>query len=101
MDFIGEMSRELYSYILSGKMSKIDGCLFGSVDNNGKDITIDRLLGNTFIDFSPKLCAIYLPSKEILSRIKFGWFARLSQGQLRTCDTIATKWLVIAQNQKI
>jgi hypothetical protein len=101
IDFLGEMARELYSYTQSGQMNKISGCIFGSLDNNNNDVTIDRLLGNTFIDFSPKLCAIYLPSKEILSRIKFGWFARLSQGQLRTCDTIATKWLVIAQNQKI
>ena len=101
IDFLGEMARELYSYTQSGKMSKIDGCIFGSVDHNGKDVTIDRLLGSTFIDFSPKLEAIYLPSKEILNRTKFGWFARLSQYQLRTCDSVVAKWMVIAQNQKI
>jgi hypothetical protein len=101
MDFLGEMARELYSYIISGQMNKISGCVFGAKDHYNNDVTIDRLLGNTFIDFSPKLCAIYLPSKEILTRTKFGWFSRLSQEQLKTCDTIATKWLVIAQNQKI
>jgi len=95
------MARELYSYTQSGKMSKIDGCIFGSVDYNGKDVTIDRLLGSTFIDFSPKLEAIYLPSNEILNRTKFGWFARLSQDQLRTCNSVVAKWMVIAQNQKI
>jgi len=98
MDFLGDMGRELYQYIISGKMNKIDGCTFGAKDNNNDDVTIDRLLGNTFIDFSPKLCAIYLPSQEILTRTKFGWFARLSQDQLRTCDTVASKWMIIAQN---
>ena len=98
MDFLGDMGRELYQYIISGKMNKIDGCTFGAKDNNNDDVTIDRLLGNTFIDFSPKLCAIYLPSREILTRTKFGWFARLSQDQLRTCDTVASKWMIIAQN---
>ena len=84
MDFLGEMARELYSYIISGQMNKISGCVFGAKDHYNNDVTIDRLLGNTFIDFSPKLCAIYLPSKEILTRTKFGWFSRLSQEQLKT-----------------
>ncbi len=96
MDFLGDMQRNLYQYTLNGKMNKISGCVFGAKDNNNRDVTIDRLLGNTFIDFSPKLCCIYLPSNEILTRTKFSWFARLSQDQLRTCDTIAAKWLVIA-----
>ena len=98
MDFLGDVERNLYQYTSNGSMNKISGCVFGAKDNHNNDVTIDRLLGNTFIDFSAKLHGIYLPSNEILSRTKFSWFARLSQDQLRTCDTIAAKWLIISQN---
>ena len=54
-------------------------------------------MGNTFITFSPNKYAIYIPGDEILSRTKYEWFARLSQQQLRNCDTIAAKQLLIAQ----
>ena len=101
IEFLGEMERYLYKMVLDGKMNKIDGCIFGTVDNVSNDVNIDRLLGSTFIDFSPRLQAIYLPGDEILKRVKYGWFARLSQQQLRTCDSVAAKWLLIAQNQKI
>jgi hypothetical protein len=101
MDFVGSMERFLYKLTVDGRMNKISGCVFGTKDNNNKDVNIDRLLGSTFIDFNPNLCAIYLPSDEILKRTKYGWFARLSQYQLRNCDTIAAKWLLLAQNQSI
>ena len=54
-------------------------------------------MGNTFIDFAPNKYGIYIPGDEILKRTKYEWFARLSQQQLRNCDTIAAKQLLIAQ----
>ncbi len=101
IDFLGEMERYLYKMTTEGRMNKINGCIFGTTDNNNKDVNIERLLGSTFIDFSPRLQAIYLPADEILKRTKYGWVARLSQQQLRTCNSIAAKWLLIAQNQQI
>lgn len=101
IEFLGNMERQLYKYVHNGQMGIIRGDVFGSVDAYGKAVNIDRLLGKAFIDFTPNLHAIYLPSQEILDRVKYGWFARLSQKQLRECDTVAAKWLLIAQNQKI
>ena len=73
------------------------GKMFGSEDREGKEVNIDRLMGNTYIKFSPNLYAIYVPGDEILRRTKYEWFARLSQQQLRNCDTIIAKQLLIAQ----
>lgn len=97
MDFNGDMERFLNKMVDDKEMIAISGKYFGSKDADGDDVTIDRLLGNTYINFHDSLCAIYLPEKEILSRHKYGWFARLSQEQLINCDAIACKYLVISQ----
>ena len=73
--------------------------MFGSKDREGREVNIDRLMGNTYIKFSPNLYSIYIPGDEILRRTKYQWFARLSQQQLRNCDTIIAKQLLIAQEQ--
>ena len=97
IDFCGDIDRYLYKLTQEGKMKKISGINFGAKDTSDDDITIDRLLGSSYIDFNPSTVAIYLPEEEILKRTKFGWFSRLSQEQLRTCSSIAARWLLIAQ----
>ena len=71
--------------------------LFGIQDAHGKEVNIDRLMGNTYIEFSPDIYGIYIPDNELLKRTKYQWFTRLSQQQLRDCDTIIAKHLLIAQ----
>jgi len=93
-DFLGQANQWLYS---NNNLNILDGKTFGVEDNDGKQIGIDQLMGNTFINFSPDKYAIYIPGDEILKRTKYEWFARLSQQQLRSCDTIAAKQLLIAQ----
>jgi hypothetical protein len=93
-DFLGQSNKWLCS---NNKLNVLCGKTFGIEDNEGKQIGIDRLMGNTFINFSPKKYAIYIPGDEILKRTKYEWFARLSQQQLRNCETIAAKQLLIAQ----
>jgi hypothetical protein len=94
MDFLEQSNRWLHD---NDKVNVVCGKLFGSEDNDGKRVGIDRLMGSTFINFSPDKYAIYIPGDEILSRTKYEWFARLSQEQLRNCDTIVAKQLLIAQ----
>jgi len=92
-DFLGQANRWLYN----NNLNILCGKTFGAEDNDGKQVGIDRLMGNTFIEFSKNKYAIYIPGDEILSRTKYEWFARLSQEQLRNCDNIAAKQLLIAQ----
>jgi len=96
-DFLGQANRWLYGQFLNKKLNLVCGKMFGSEDREGKEVNIDRLMGNTYIKFSPNLYAIYVPGDEILRRTKYEWFARLSQQQLRNCDTIIAKQLLIAQ----
>ena len=97
-DFLGQSNRWLFKKQMHGAIDVLDGSIFGAVDKNRKIVNIDRLMGNTYIPFNKFMVALYLPSDQILKRTKFEWFARLSQQQLRECDTIAAKQLLIAQN---
>lgn len=99
IDFCGDINRYLYNLTRQGKMKKVSGCYFGIKDTENNDVTVERLLGSTYIDFEPDTVAIYLPAEEILKRTKYGWFLRLSQQQLRDCSSIAAKWLLIAQEK--
>ena len=81
----------------NNKLNVICGKVFGVEDADGREVNIDRLMGNSYIKFSPNLHAIYIPGDEILRRTKYEWFARLSQQQLRNCDTIVAKHLLLAQ----
>jgi len=82
---------------LEDKLSILDGRFFGAQDKHGNEVGIDRLMENTFIEFAVDKLAIYIPGDEILRRTKYEWFARLSQQQLRQCDTLVAKQLLIAQ----
>ena len=96
-DFLGQANRWLYGQHLNNKLNVICGKVFGVEDADGREVNIDRLMGNSYIKFSPNLHAIYIPGDEILRRTKYEWFARLSQQQLRNCDTIVAKHLLLAQ----
>ena len=97
--FLGEVDRYLYKQCKNHRMALVEGAVFGTEDIDKKAVTIERLMGNTFIEFSPQTRAIYVPATEILKRTRYEWFARLSQSQLRTCDNMIAKYLLIAQNQ--
>jgi hypothetical protein len=96
-DFLGQSNRWLYGKYSENKLCLVMGKLFGVKDKDGEEVGIERLMGNTFIEFSPDKYALYIPGDEILERNKYEWFSRLSQQQLRGCDTIAAKQLLIAQ----
>ncbi len=100
-NFLGQPNRWLFKMCSEGKMNIVNGKTFGNQDAEGKAVGIDRLMGNTYIQFDTNnLAGVYIPADEILERIKYQWFARLSQRQLRVCDNVAAKYILIAQSNK-
>jgi len=95
--FLGEANRWLYQARLRDQLVLVDSKFFGMVDKKCELVDVDRLMSSTFIEFDEKnLYGIYLPSKELLKRTNVQWFSRLSQQQLRQCNTVAAKYLLIA-----
>lgn len=96
VDFLGKANNWLYKKHKENKLKIICGKLFGIEDSNGEIVNIDRLMGETHIPFLKDKYAIYIPGDEIIKRTKYQWFSRLSHEQLRNCDAIVAKHLLIS-----
>jgi hypothetical protein len=79
-------------------MNMIDGKLIGCKTKDNKPVYIDDLLQSSYINFDKNIQGIYIPSNEILNRIKYQWFARLSPKQLYNANVILSKYLLLSNN---
>jgi hypothetical protein len=68
--------------------------MLGQADTEEKMVSIDRLMGNTYVDLVPTALGVYLPAPELLKRTAYNWFARMSACQALESDTIAGKLLL-------
>ena len=96
MDFLGQANRWCYEQILTNNMTLIDGKLVGTKTKTNEPILIDNLLQKSYINFCDNLQGIYIPSKEILRRVKYQWFARMSPQQIYTSDLTLSKFLLLS-----
>jgi hypothetical protein len=94
MDFLGECGRWCYSEIISGNMSAITSTLFGIQSRSGSAILIDDLMGDQDVDLDKNAVGLYIPERELLKRIAFGWFIRLSPEQVLESNTLIGKYLL-------
>ena len=94
MDFLGECGRWCYSEIISGNMSAITSTLFGIQSQGGSAILIDDLMGDQDVDLDKNAVGLYIPERELLKRIAFGWFIRLSPEQVLESNTLVGKYLL-------
>lgn len=83
------------------ELNLIPGKLLGTRDSYGTYITLERLLGNSYVDIDENAVGIYIPDEEILRRTKYQWFSRLSVGQMLSSDTIIGKYLVLANSNSV
>tara|TARA_B100000902_G_scaffold398664_1_gene466300 strand:- start:3210 stop:4208 length:999 start_codon:yes stop_codon:yes gene_type:complete len=97
--FVGDDSEWCMDKVASDKMKLIPGKLLGARDINGGILTLEQLMGNSYVDIDVDAIGIYIPEEEVLRRSKYQWFARLSTGQALTSDTIIGKYLVIASSE--
>ena len=69
--------------------------MLGAIDTDRQLVTIERLLGDSYVDLSPDAAGIYLPENEILTRTAFRWFGRMNAKQVLESDTVAGKLLLV------
>lgn len=96
-EFLGSQDRWLAIMVEKGHINIIKANLIGVSDLEGKPVVLERLMGNTYIDFVPTALGVLLPSKQILERSAFNWFARQSVRQALACDNVASKLLLTAR----
>ena len=95
--FNGSYSRWCYDKITKNQMNMIPADMLGMKDAAGKQVTLDVLMSNIFLNLSDNVQGLYIPADEILKRNAFQWFARLSARQAMESDTTIGKYLLIAR----
>ena len=94
--FLGEVDRKCFDLIQKNEMTLLEGKLVGCFDSQSKPILIDNLLQSSYIDFSENLQGILIPDKDILNRVKYQWFARLSPEQIVSSNIILSKYILLS-----
>jgi len=71
---------------------EVDNKLFGVKDEEDNIITINKLLGESKINFSENILGIYLPRREIENSIKYGWFQQETVKNIRESSIYISKY---------
>jgi hypothetical protein len=90
-EFLGDTSVGCVGTIQDGRMNLIGGEYIGIKTNKNKQVLIEDLMEDNYLDLNENIYGIYIPEDEILLRPKFSWFAILSTEQLLETNTFITK----------
>ncbi len=98
--FLGEFDKWSKERIHSGKINMIEGVEIGTKTVDEKQIIVDDLMSNNYLDLYQGTYGILIPSEEILNRKKFEWFARMSPKQEMESDTIIGNYILLSQTDE-
>ena len=98
--FLGEFDKWSKERIHSGKINMIEGVEIGTKTVDEKQIIVDDLISNNYLDLYQGTYGILIPAEEILSRHKFEWFARMSPKQVMESDTIIGNYILLSQTNE-
>jgi hypothetical protein len=96
--FLGDFNRWCNNRIESGRINMIDGVEIGTKTIEEKPILIDHLMSNHYLELYKGTYGIYIPADEVLKRVKFEWFARMSAKQALESNTIIGNYLLLANS---
>lgn len=98
--FLGEYDKWSKQRIENGKINMIEGVEIGTKTIDEKQIIVDDLMSNNYLDLYKGTYGILIPSEEILNRKKFEWFARMSPKQVMESDTIIGNYILLSQTNE-
>ena len=94
--FLGQFDRWTMKRVEQGQINLIDGIEIGTKTIDDKQIILDDLMSNQYLDLYKGTNGILIPSNELLNRISFGWFVRMSPRQVLESDTIIGNYLLLS-----
>lgn len=81
------------------EITEIPGTLIGTQTLDKKPVLIDHLMSQQYLNLSPNTMGILIPANEILSRTAYSWFARISERDALTSNTIIGNYLLISSGE--
>jgi len=97
--FEGRVDKWILNKVTEKQINVMSPEVLGCRDSDGQVVNLDRLMGNSYIDFHPSAVGVYIPLKGILSRTTHQWFAILSAKDALESDTIIGKLLLTSQGR--
>jgi len=79
----------------------IDGKYIGTKDSNTNAISLEEIMGSTFIELDTNAYALYIPSNDLLRRSKYNWFCKLNSKEVLEANTILSKYLLLSNETEI
>lgn len=94
--FLGQFNRWTMKKINEGKINLIEGIEIGTKTLDDKQIILDDLMSNHYLDLYKGTYGILIPSNELLNRLNYGWFVRMSPKQVLESNTIIGNYLLLS-----
>jgi len=94
--FLGQFNRWTMKKIQEGKINLIEGIEIGTKTIDDKQIILDDLMSNHYLDLYKGTYGILIPSNELLNRLNYGWFIRMSARQVLESDTIIGNYMLLS-----
>lgn len=94
--FLGQYDRWCMKNVQEGRMNLIEGIEIGTKTIDDHQIILDDLMSNHYLELYKGTYGILIPSDELLNRIKFGWFVRMSPRQVIESETIIGNYLLLS-----
>ena len=94
--FLGQYDRWCMKNVGEGRINLIEGLEIGTKTIDDKQIILDDLMSNNYLDLYKGTYGILIPSNELLSRLQYGWFVRSSPRQVLESDTIIGNYLLLS-----
>jgi hypothetical protein len=94
--FLGQYDRWCMKRIEQGQINLIEGVEIGTKTVDDRQIILDDLMSNNYLDLYKGTYGILIPSNELLNRLNFGWFVRMSPKQVLESDTIIGNYLLLS-----
>ena len=98
--FLGDYDKWCKERIQNGRINMIEGVEIGTKTIDERQVIVDDLMSNNYLDLYQETYGVLIPSDEILNRIKFEWFARLSPKQVLESDTIIGNYILLSQTNE-
>jgi len=94
--FLGQYDRWCMKNVEEGRINLIEGVEIGTKTIDDKQIILDDLMSNHYLNLYKGTYGILIPSNELLSRLQYGWFVRSSPKQVLESDTIIGNYLLLS-----
>lgn len=94
---LGNIEKKLFDMSNKKKIQIISGKLIGTKTDDDKEILIDDLLNNSYINLHKNIYCICIEKDKLNKRVKYNWFIKLNKDEILKSNIMLGKYLLISK----